>query len=147
MNGRFMVDGRYTKVSLYFFSAFLLLNGFSAYVVSADVDTTQAEISHLLGYIGHSECEFIRNGKSYDSEEGLKHINKKYKHFKNKIKTAEDFVKRSATGSLISGKPYFVICAGMATQKKSADWLHEELIRFRAISLRKDDQTRDDREG
>lgn len=92
------------------------------------------EIEHLLEFIEDSNCTFIRNGKEHNAEDGLDHIEKKYAHFKKKIKTAEDFISRSATGSLISGKPYFVSCPDSNKKIKSSGWLYKELEKFRKNS-------------
>lgn len=97
----------------------------------AQVNNPQQEINHLLTFVGDSGCRFIRNGDEHTPEKSLKHIQKKYSHFKKKIKTAEDFIARSATGSLMSGKPYYVKCPKVEGKRKSAEWLLEELSRFR----------------
>lgn len=91
-----------------------------------------AEIEHLLHYIDTSDCSFIRNRKSYNSIDAGAHIRKKYAHIKNRIKTTEDFIRYAATKSSLSGRPYQVICnkEKMAT----AEWLAQELYRFRGIS-------------
>lgn len=89
------------------------------------------EIEHLLEFIENSDCTFIRNGKAHDTENGLEHIEKKYEHFKKKIKTAEDFISHSASGSLISGKPYIVDCPNAKGRIKSSNWLLKELAHFR----------------
>jgi hypothetical protein len=92
----------------------------------------EAEVEHLLHYINTSDCSFIRNGKSHDSIDAGAHIRKKYAHIKSRIKTTEDFIQYAATKSSISGRPYEIICDGekMAT----AEWLAQELDRFRGIS-------------
>lgn len=92
------------------------------------------EIEYLLEFIENSDCTFIRNGKAHDTENGLEHIEKKYAHFKKKIKTAEDFINRSASGSLISGKPYIVDCPNAKGRIKSSNWLLKELANFRKHS-------------
>ncbi|MBW2176599.1 MAG: DUF5329 domain-containing protein [Deltaproteobacteria bacterium] len=88
-----------------------------------------SEIDHLLNYIETSGCTFIRNGKSHSSRDAGEHIRKKYSYTKRRVKTTEDFIRYAATESSLSGRPYEVVCDG--TEKATAEWLVEELIRFR----------------
>lgn len=91
---------------------------------------TDSEIQHLLTFIEHSGCVFERNGTSYPAPEARSHIQKKYDYAARWIKTAEDFIKYTATKSSISGKPYHVACQG--ERQPSASWLLAELERFRS---------------
>ncbi len=90
------------------------------------------EIEHLLQYIDTSDCSFIRNGKSHDSIDASAHIRKKYAHIKSRIKTTEDFIQYAATKSSLSGRPYQVICN--KDKMATAEWLAQELYRFRGIT-------------
>lgn len=90
---------------------------------------TDAEIQHLLDFIGNSECIFIRNGAEYDSADALKHIKRKNDATRRRIKTTEDFIRLAATQSSMSGKPYKVRCGG--GEMPCADWLCDELSRYR----------------
>ena len=65
-------------------------------------------IQHLLGLVKNSKCIFIRNNKEYTAGEAAAHMQRKYKHFKDQIKTPEDFIRLTATKSLITGKLYYV---------------------------------------
>ena len=67
-------------------------------------------VEHLLKQVQQSGVVFIRNGKEHLADEAASHMRKKYEHFKKKgeIKTPEDFIRLSATRSLISKKPYQV---------------------------------------
>jgi hypothetical protein len=89
-----------------------------------------AEIDHLLGFIGGSQCRFVRNGDEYDAPAARAHIERKYDYAKREIQTAEQFIEYTATKSSITGAPYRVICSGR--EEPSADWLRRELARFRA---------------
>ncbi len=91
---------------------------------------TQKEITHLLDFVANTACKFERNGTLYGGIEAQGHIKKKYQYFIYKIKSAEDFIKYSATRSTMSGKKYTILCADMPVQN-SADWLLEELKKFR----------------
>ena len=90
---------------------------------------TTEEIASLLLFIEQSECTFIRSGKQYDATKARQHIEKKYSYYKEQITSAEDFIQYSATKSVITGKPYSVICHGASM--KTADWLLAELDNIR----------------
>jgi len=102
---------------------------------------TPEEISSLLHFVEQSECIFIRNGKNYAALEARQHIEKKYAYFKERITTAEEFIQYSATKSTLSGKPYKVICNGVAMN--SVDWLTIELERLRTQLMEEDLETPD----
>lgn len=90
----------------------------------------QQEINHLFEYLTQSDCHFIRNGKVYSGKDAVPHIRKKYEHYRDEIKSGEDFIRLSASKSLISKKPYWVQC-GDGTRVLSQQWLTQELERFR----------------
>lgn len=102
-----------------------------AMILPAAADTN-GEIDHLLAFVGSSGCTYVRNGKQYDSAEAREHIERKYDYLKDRISTTEEFIRYAATESSISRKPYTVICEG--EEKSSADWLHRELVRYRAAA-------------
>ena len=93
---------------------------------------TQSEIAHLLNYIKKTECAYIRNGTEHNGVDAAAHIQKKYDYFNDKgqVKTAEDFIRLSATKSTMSGKKYMIHCPGEA-KVESGKWLLAELKRFR----------------
>jgi hypothetical protein len=91
---------------------------------------TQKEITHLLDFVANTACKYERNGTLYGGIEAQAHINKKYQYFIDKINSAEDFIKYSATRSTMSGKKYKILCANMPVQF-SSDWLLEELKKYR----------------
>jgi hypothetical protein len=94
---------------------------------------TQAEIAHLLSYLGNSGCDFYRNGSWHDASEARDHLQKKLDYLANRslVGSAEDFIARAATSSSISGEKYLVRCRP-APAVPSSDWLRAELKRFRA---------------
>ena len=65
-------------------------------------------INYLLSFVENSGCIFIRNDKEHTAEDAVVHIRRKYEHFKDKIKTPEDFIRLTATKSLLTDKPYSV---------------------------------------
>ncbi len=91
---------------------------------------TQQEINHLLEFVSNTTCQYERNCSFYDGVRAEQHIKKKYEYFKDRIHSAEDFIKYSATKSTISGNQYKIHCADMAVQN-SSDWLLDELKKYR----------------
>ena len=91
---------------------------------------TQEEIDHLLNFVANTSCKYDRNGTVHDGPEARDHINMKYEHYRKKVKTTEDFIKYSATKSLMSGKKYKIRCPGSEAGFAS-DWLLDELNAFR----------------
>jgi hypothetical protein len=90
----------------------------------------EATIAHLLEYVRTADVVFIRNGKEHSAEDAAKHIEKKYNHYRKKIKTPEDFIEKSATKSMMSGKPYQIKLED-GTVIPTKDWLLAELERYR----------------
>lgn len=101
-----------------------------AFPAIADNDQLQDEIDHLLKYTQSSNCTFIRNGKVHSPAEAIKHILKKYDHFKDKIKTTEDFIDYCASKSMLSDQPYQISCPDQDVVE-SKIWFIEELDRIR----------------
>jgi Family of unknown function (DUF5329) len=103
-------------------------------MISASIyaaDNSSDEINHLLNYVRETKCDFIRNEIHYKSDKTVSHIKKKYAYFKDKIKTAEEFIELSATKSTVSNKLYLIECNGQP-QQTSKQWLLDELVRYRA---------------
>jgi hypothetical protein len=101
-----------------------------AWPMAAGGEQLQAEIDHLMDSVKNSDCQFIRNGKAHTSDEAVEHILRKYDHFKDKIKTIEDFIEYCASKSMLSKQPYKIGCPDHE-QVDSRDWFLEELKRFR----------------
>lgn len=100
------------------------------FAVPVRADTAGDEIAYLLKYIRESPCTFIRNGSPYAGAAAAEHVEEKYEHFKREIKSAEDFIDRAATKSLLSGEPYQVQC-GSAARTEAAGWLRDVLRSYR----------------
>jgi hypothetical protein len=112
----------------------LLLALLALPAVSAGPDAAaRAEIAHLLKYLESSGCHFHRNGSWFAPQRAADHLNQKYEYLLKKglVTSVETFIERAATQSSQSDKPYAVKC-GDAAPVSSADWLHDELQRFRA---------------
>ncbi len=67
--------------------AFLLVVAAVLTPLESQADT-KLEIEHLFEYIQNSNCTFVRNGKEYNREETLAHIQKKYEYAKRRITSA-----------------------------------------------------------
>lgn len=104
-----------------------LLLGVTTTAAFADDERVDAEIAYLLEYVQRSDCVFVRNGNDHAPEDAAEHIRKKFRHFRKKIKTTDDFIKRAATGSLMSGKPYQVRCPPHNETEATAEWLRAAL--------------------
>ena len=85
-------------------------------------DPLASRINTLILTIEESGCQFIRNGKTYTPVDSVAHIRKKYKYFSNDIDSIDKFIELSASKSLISGKPYYVLCDN-GQRQASATWL------------------------
>ena len=102
----------------------------------------EAEIRHLLDYLGSSHCQFHRNGKWYtDMKAAREHAEKKLAYFsrKERVHSAEDFITWAASKSELTGKPYLVKC-GDGPVETAAQWLTDELERYRKNERAPSDQ-------
>ena len=112
----------------HFFAIVFILVSTSA---NADVSAEQKiETSHLLNFVKNSPCKIIRNGKAYDGNSAVSHIQKKYAYFKDDIETTEQFIELSASKSTLSGNYYTVVC-GDNQPLKTKNWLLQELRNYR----------------
>ena len=112
--------------------ALILFCAFEQIVAAESLSQT---IDYLLDYVAKSDATFIRNGQSHTPAQALAHIKAKYEHFKNEIKTPEDFIRLAATKSLQSGKPYLVRTRAGKEMQLNA-WLSEALKQHRAATNR-----------
>jgi hypothetical protein len=87
----------------------------------------QKVIETLIQRVANQKSmKFMRNGEEHDAAEAARHLRAKYDHFKDKIVTAEDFIRLCGTRSEVTKVPYKVRTAGQGT-RNSADFLKEEL--------------------
>src|SRR4051812_35673439 len=81
---------------------------FSVFALSAFA-APRDEIEALLHFVGSLEgASFIRNGDVHTPKEAENHLRMKWEKEESKIATAEDFIQRCASRSVVSGKPYFI---------------------------------------
>jgi len=71
-------------------------------------ESLEQTIAFLLHRIETADATFIRNGQAHTPQEAVAHVRAKYEHFKEQIKTPEDFIRLSATKSLLTGQAYLV---------------------------------------
>ena len=75
---------------------------------SRNNETLQDTVDYLIATVAGSDLILVRNGKEHTPTDAAEHLQRKYDHFRNKIKTPEDFIRLAASKSLISGKPYTI---------------------------------------
>ena len=97
---------------------------------AANGEKLAAAINYLLTFVEKSDCTFIRNDRPHTAQQAAAHMQRKYDHFKDEIKTPEDFIRLSATKSLFSGKLYMVKTK-TGQLMKSETWLLEALDVYR----------------
>ena len=93
-------------------------------------ESLEQTVNYLIDHVGKSNAIFIRNGASHTSAEAVAHIKAKYEHFKNQIKTPEDFIRLAGSKSLLTGKPYLVRTPD-GKEKRLDAWLAETLKQYR----------------
>jgi hypothetical protein len=93
----------------------------------------RAEVDALLTRLEKSECRFQRNGEWYESQKAREHLERKLAYLERwgTLESAEQFIEKVASGSSVSGEPYFVQC-GTSKAVPSAEWLTEQLKALRA---------------
>ncbi len=89
----------------------------------------------MLSFVANSTCKFERNGVQYHCSDVKGHILKKYEYFKekDKIRSAEDFIRYAATKSELSRRKYRAHCTDMT--EDSSKWLSRELVSYRKKQL------------
>ncbi|MEO8044647.1 MAG: DUF5329 family protein [Spartobacteria bacterium] len=116
-----------------YFTALVVALALSIVPAALAAESLDQTINYLLEYIAESDAVFIRNGSNHTGPEAVEHIKAKYEHFKKEVKTPEDFIRLSASKSLLSGKPYLVHPKGGKEQLMS-EWLTEALKEHRAAT-------------
>lgn len=62
-------------------------------------------------------------------------MGKKRDHFRDRIRTPEDFIRLAGTKSELTGRPYLIRCGNNPPQP-TAGWLTRELVRHRQTNRR-----------
>ena len=108
----------------------LALFGVPAAPIVAE-ESLDESIKYLLDYVAKSDATFIRNGQTHTPQEAVSHIKAKYEHFKSEIKTPEDFIRLSASKSLLTGQSHKVRTKDGKEMELSA-WLTDALKAHRS---------------
>jgi hypothetical protein len=92
-----------------------------------------AEIDQLLEVLKTSGCKFWRNGTWHDAPRAAQHLATKRDYYrrKDRIHSAEDFIRLAGSESSMSGKAYRVACPDKP-EVDSKVWLETELRGIRA---------------
>ena len=98
--------------------------------LDAGANNLSETIQYLLAFVKNSGVLFFRNDKAHTAGEAAVHMQRKYAHFKNEIKTPEDFIRLTATKSLMTGKLYYVILKD-GEKITSEAWLLQALDAYR----------------
>jgi hypothetical protein len=119
---------RWQQLLLFTLVFFVIVPRVLAGQQAEDLDAT---VEYLITYVKESDVAFERNSTRYNGIEAAEHINMKYRHFKDDIDTPEKFIALCATGSLVTGKPYFIITRE-GEQLPSSEWLNAALAGYRS---------------
>ena len=93
-------------------------------------ENLEPAIQFLLNHVADSGLIFIRNSERHAAANAAEHMNSKYEYFRDKIKTPEDFIRRCASKSLMSGKPYLVVLEN-GEEVRTDEWLLRALTVYR----------------
>jgi hypothetical protein len=107
---------------------FILLFNCNVSPLGAD-ESLEHTIDFLFHRIETADAGFIRNGQTHTPQEAVAHVRAKYEHFKDQIKTPEDFIRLAATKSLVTGQPYLIRPRQRNDMRLSA-WLRYELRHY-----------------
>ncbi|WP_162578679.1 DUF5329 family protein [Variovorax sp. PBS-H4] len=108
-----------------------LLAAFAPLAAATPSEQEHKLIMALIAHVqGMTTMKFLRNGEPHDAGEAAEHMQAKYKHFRDEIVTAEDFIERCASRSELTGKPYMVKLADGKTHE-ARGFLTQELRAMR----------------
>lgn len=93
-------------------------------------ENADAAIRHLISRVAASDCTFIRNRTAYTGARASVHMARKYRYFKDRIRTPEDFIRLAATKSIQTGEPYTVRTRD-GTEIRSEEWMLKALGDYR----------------
>lgn len=94
---------------------------------AAPSPAAEKEIGQLMEALSRSGCQFQRNGSWYGAAEAHAHLQRKYDYLlkKGKVDTAEQFIRRAASASSMSGRAYRVRCQGR--EQDASAWFGAQL--------------------
>jgi hypothetical protein len=97
---------------------------------AAETNHLLETINYLLEFVKNSDCVFIRNNVEHTASEAAAHMQRKYEYFKDKVQTPEDFIRLTATKSLMTGRLYYVRLRD-GEKLTSEAWLLQALDQYR----------------
>jgi len=121
----------FAKYALMLVLAVFACQSFAADDSNDSQEKLKETIAYLTQRVAEADVIFIRNSKEYRPAEAAKHMTRKYEYFREQIRSPEDFIRLTATESLVSGKPYLVKSKDGRTIPCS-EWLHGILREHRA---------------
>jgi hypothetical protein len=105
---------------------FLIGDDFAVFEISTKRPDESSKIEQLLNTIETSGLVFIRNDSEATAAEAAAHLRTKWRSASPRITTAESFIRRIASRSSVTGKPYQVKRAD-GSVIEAATWLREQL--------------------
>ena len=87
------------------------------------------EVGHLLGYVRGSGCVYLWQDREVGALAFYANLLAKYKLYEESVGSAEEFIDKVATKSMV-GKPYYVVMGPKRVEV--AAYLREELAKYRA---------------
>ena len=126
-----------TRFGVAAFALVLLLAGLPALEAQDEPLTEKQKIEALIKAVeGRKDVTFVRNDREYDAKTAAKFLRGKWEANDAGIKTAKDFIEKSASVSSTSGKPYLIRLKD-GKEMKSGDYLLEELKKLEKSSNEK----------
>lgn len=86
----------------------------------------QPAIRYLIEAVARSELSFERNSRRYTASEAAQHLQRKYAHLRDEIRTVDDFIELAASRSLVTGEPYLVVDS-RGKSMPAGQWLRQVL--------------------
>jgi hypothetical protein len=92
-----------------------------------------AKIEYLIRSVAElRDAKFIRNGRSHDSQAAAKHLRAKLKAAGSRVKSAEDFIDKCASGSSMTGRPYRIRFAG-GHEVEAREFFRQKLAEYPGV--------------
>jgi len=131
---RIWLSARQLAASLRRLPAILTLVLIFAAPALGQQDLERAKIDYLIDSIAQlHDAVFIRNGTDYTSAQAADHLRLKLRNAGARVRTAEEFITRCATGSSVSGEKYRIRFAD-GRVVDNAVFLRQKLAEFRGPS-------------
>jgi hypothetical protein len=116
--------------------SFVVLALFSGVVNAQDnIDNIEKKkIEFLISSVENLKgAAFIRNGTEHNGKDAAEHLRMKLQNDVGQVQTADDFIRRCASKSYISGKPYLIRTYDGKTIK-SEQYFREKLKEYNSTA-------------